>query len=82
MSWKPAKESKLYTGNLFGKWLKIQLVKKDVTQRTLAETLEVTEGCVSQWISGYSVPARRLIMPLADFLEVTGDEILKRLIGK
>lgn len=70
------------TGNLFGKWLKIQLVKKEVSQKCLAETLAVTEGCVSQWVSGYSVPARRLIMPLADFLDVSGDEILTRLIGR
>lgn len=70
------------TGNMFGKWLKIQLVKLAVSQRELAEFLEVTEGCVSQWVSGYSVPARRLIVPLAKFLNVTGDEILQRLIGR
>lgn len=68
------------TGNLFGKWLKIQLVKKELSQRSLAENLEVTKGCVSQWVSGYSVPTRRLILPLAEILDVTGDEILKRLI--
>ena len=56
--------------------------KKDLTQEQLAEYLNVSVSAVSQWESGKTVPDISFIVTLADFFDVTTDELLCRTAKK
>ncbi|MCL2406071.1 MAG: class C sortase [Defluviitaleaceae bacterium] len=49
---------------------------KQMTQKELAEKLNVTDKAVSKWERGLSYPDISLLMPLADTLGVTAGELL------
>lgn len=51
--------------------------EKGLTQRRLAEKLGVTDKAVSKWERGLSCPDVPLLLPLADELGVTVDEVLR-----
>jgi len=51
---------------------------KNVTQEALAAELGVTAAAVSKWENGYTMPDIMMLCALADFFEVTTDELLGR----
>ena len=62
----------------FGKIIYELRKKKNVTQEELAAELGVTAAAVSKWEKGYSLPDILMICSLADYFEVTADELLGR----
>ena len=59
----------------------LQLRKqKNIKQEELAAELGVTAAAVSKWENGYTLPDILMLCALADFFEVTTDELLGRTI--
>ena len=52
--------------------------KKNVTQEELAAELGVTAAAVSKWENGYTLPDILMLCALADYFEVSTDELLGR----
>ena len=52
--------------------------KKNITQEDLAAQLGVTAAAVSKWENNYTLPDILMLCALADFFEVTTDELLGR----
>lgn len=52
--------------------------KKDLTQEQLAEYLNVSVSAVSKWESEKTYPDITMLIPLANFFDVTVDELLGR----
>lgn len=52
--------------------------EKHMTQGALADEMGVTVGAVSKWETGHSVPDVPMLCALADYFEVTTDELLGR----
>lgn len=52
--------------------------QKNVTQEDLASELGVTAAAVSKWEHGYTLPDILMLSALADYFEVTTDELLGR----
>ena len=52
--------------------------QKNVTQEALAAELGVTAAAVSKWEKGYTLPDILMLCALADYFEVTTDELLGR----
>ena len=65
-----------------GSVIKAKRREKDLTQEQLAEYLNVSVSAVSQWESGKTVPDVSLIVTLANFFDVTTDELLCRTAKK
>ncbi len=55
---------------------------KNITQEELAAQVGVTAAAVSKWENGYTLPDILMLSALADFFEVTTDELLGRINGK
>lgn len=51
---------------------------KDLTQEQLSEYLNVSVSAVSQWESGKTMPDISVLIPLANFFDITVDELLGR----
>ena len=62
----------------FGKIIYELRKKKNVTQEDLAAELGVTAAAVSKWEKGYSLPDILMLCSLADYFQVTTDELLGR----
>ena len=62
-----------------GAVIKEKRQKKDLTQEQLAEYLNVSVSAVSQWESGKTTPDFSLLVPLANFFDVSLDELLGRM---
>ena len=56
--------------------------QKNVTQEALAAALGVTAAAVSKWEKGYTLPDILMVCALADYFEVTTDELLGRSAAK
>ena len=52
--------------------------QKNITQEALAAELGVTAAAVSKWEKGYTLPDILMLCALADFFEVSTDEMLGR----
>lgn len=52
--------------------------QKNVTQEELAAELGVTAAAVSKWENGYTLPDLLMLCALADYFQVTTDELLGR----
>ena len=52
--------------------------QKNVTQEALAAELGVTAAAVSKWEKGYTLPDILMLCALADYFQVTTDELLGR----
>ena len=52
--------------------------KKNVTQEDLAAELGVTAAAVSKWENGYTLPDILMLCALADYFQVSTDELLGR----
>lgn len=63
--------------NLGNKILEIRK-KKNITQEELAAELGVTAAAVSKWENGYTLPDIFMLCALADYFNVTTDELLGR----
>ena len=62
----------------FGKTVHALRKKKNVTQEEMAAELGVTAAAVSKWEKGYSLPDILMLCSLADYFQVTTDELLGR----
>ena len=62
----------------FGKIIFDLRKKRNLTQEELAAELGVTAAAVSKWEKGYSLPDILMLCSLADFFQVTADELLGR----
>lgn len=63
-----------------GKTIQELRKQKNVTQEELAAELGVTAAAVSKWENGYTLPDILMLCALADFFQVTTDELLGRCI--
>ena len=61
-------------GNVIKKYRR----QKDLTQEQLAEYLNVSVSAVSQWESGKTTPDIAMVVSLANFFDITTDELLGR----
>ena len=62
----------------FGKTVLELRKQKNITQEELAAQLGVTAAAVSKWENNYSLPDLLILCALADFFDVTTDELLGR----
>ena len=60
-----------------GQFIKTIRKSKNITQKELADKLNVTSQAVSRWENGDSLPDTMLLLDLADILGVSVDMILK-----
>ena len=60
-----------------GEFLKALRKSKGYTQQEVAEALYVTQKTVSRWENGEGIPDINIIVSVAEFYEVTVDELLK-----
>ncbi len=58
--------------------LKLLRTAKGIGQRELAEVLDTTLKTVSHWETGYSEPSIRQLITLADFFDVSLDDLVGR----
>ncbi len=63
--------------NDFGNLLYTLRKRKGLTQQELADELGVTNKAVSKWETGEAFPETGLLLPLADLLGVTADDLLR-----
>jgi transcriptional regulator with XRE-family HTH domain len=61
-----------------GSIIKSKRKQKDLTQEQFAEYLNVSVSAVSQWESDKTIPDYSLLIPLANFFDITLDELLGR----
>lgn len=61
-----------------GKKINALRKSKNVTQDELAAELGVTAAAVSKWENGYTLPDILMLCALADYFQVTTDELLGR----
>ena len=64
--------AKAYNLSSFGVWLKCTLIENRMTQRDLADKLDVTEVSVSRWVHGDRTPR---VDQLQQILDVFGCHI-------
>lgn len=62
----------------FGKKINELRKSKNITQDELAAELGVTAAAVSKWENGYTLPDILMLCALADYFQVTTDELLGR----
>ena len=62
----------------FGKILSELRKQKNITQEVLAAELGVTAAAVSKWENGNTLPDILMLCALADYFQVTTDELLGR----
>lgn len=63
----------------FGKTILELRKQKNVTQEELAAELGVTAAAVSKWENNYTLPDILMLCALADYFQVTTDELLGRI---
>ncbi|MBQ7831667.1 MAG: helix-turn-helix transcriptional regulator [Clostridia bacterium] len=57
--------------------LKLLRLEKGVGQKDLAETLNVSVKTVSHWETGYTEPSIQQLIQIAEYFELTLDELVK-----
>ena len=62
----------------FAENLKSLRMAKDIGQKSLAWDLKTTVKSVSHWETGYSEPSISQLIAIADYFEVTLDELVGR----
>jgi transcriptional regulator with XRE-family HTH domain len=60
--------------------LKKELAEQNILGKELAKICDVTEGSVSKWLKGESVPRQNKLEIIADYLHVSTDYLLGRTI--
>ena len=61
-----------------GPQIQVLRKKQGITQETLAAEMGVTVGAVSKWENDMTLPDIQMLCSLADYFEVTTDELLGR----
>jgi len=61
-----------------GSIIKAKRKQKDLTQEQFAEYLNISVSAVSQWECDKTIPDYSLLVPLANFFDITLDELLGR----
>ena len=59
-----------------GEFIAAKRKAKNITQKNLAEQLNITDKAVSKWECGKSLPDHSLLQPLCDILEISINELL------
>ncbi len=59
-----------------GKYIKLKRIEMHLTQKDLAEKLQISFQAVSKWETGTTLPDTSILLNLSDILEVTVDQIL------
>ena len=65
-----------------GRLIRERRSEMGLTQKELAGKLHITDRAVSQWESDKTVPDYSLLVPLADFFDISLDELLGRAPGE
>ena len=65
-----------------GSIIKAKRKQKDLTQEQFAEYFNISVSAVSQWESEKTIPDFSLLVPLANFFDITLDELLGRTPGE
>ena len=60
-----------------GEFLKVLRKAKGYTQQEVADELYVTQKTVSRWEKGEGIPDINIIVNVAEFYDITVDELLK-----
>ena len=59
-----------------GQFIKAMRKEKNLTQREVAERLDISEKTVSKWETGNGLPEVSLMLPLCELLEISVNELL------
>ena len=59
-----------------GRFIKALRKEKNLTQREIAESLNISEKTVSKWETGNGLPEVSLMLPLCQLLEISVNELL------
>ena len=59
-----------------GQFIKAMRKEKNLTQREVAEKLNISEKTVSKWETGNGLPEVGLMLPLCKLLEISVNELL------
>lgn len=62
----------------FGENLRQLRIQKDIGQNQLADMLHISVKTISHWETGYSEPNINQLVALADFFDISTDELLGR----
>lgn len=65
----------------FGKFIKMLRKQKNMTQKELAEKLNITDKAVSKWERGLSFPDITILNSIAEIFNITVTELLNAKIG-
>ena len=63
--------------NYFSRNLKLLRVEKNIGQEVLAEKIGVSKGIISMWENGLKEPKISSVIKIADFFEISIDELVK-----
>ena len=63
------------------KYLKNIRIARKITQKTLASYLNVSASTICDWEREKSSPSPMMLVKIADFFDVTVDELLGRTVG-
>lgn len=63
--------------NYFSRNLKLLRVEKNIGQELLAEKIGVSKGIISMWENGLKEPKISSVIKIADFFEISIDELVK-----
>lgn len=64
--------------NLIGKFIKVNRIAQNYTQKQLAQKIGVTHAAISYWENGVNIPNVKDCWLLADALGITIDELVGR----
>lgn len=60
-----------------GQFIRSERIKRNLTQRELAETINVGAGTISKWECGRGLPELVNILPLCEVLEISFEELIQ-----
>jgi len=62
----------------FPEWLRTEIMKLGISQRQLANDLDIDESIVSRWMNGERFPTVKQVLTLSDFMRVSTDTIMAK----
>jgi len=62
----------------FPEWLRTEIIKLGISQRQLANDLNIDESIVSRWMTDERFPTVKQVKDLSKFLNVTTDTIMAK----
>jgi len=62
----------------FPEWLRTEIIKLGISQRQLANDLDIDESIVSRWMTDERFPTVKQVKDLSKFLNVTTDTIMAK----